>query len=114
MQRGPPPGPGFSQRESAFRKIESGEILAAAQLCALRTPVQSARDHQVEHQPEIALNSDGNTFADAAQFTNSAAFDIGDRRFNGLKQEWAGKPYMLERLTDDTGFECVDVGDDVR
>src|SRR4051794_26019759 len=101
MQRCPVLRAGFGQSERTFGKIEGGEVPAAGKRGAWRPPVEAARDHQVKHEPEIALDSDGDAFADTAQFAHDAAFCIRDGRLRRAKEEWARQTNALERLARD-------------
>ena len=49
--------------------------------------MQSAGNHQVEHQPEVTLEADGDALANAAQFAGDAAFGADQRRVDGSQQE---------------------------
>jgi hypothetical protein len=63
--------------------------------------VQAAGNHQVQHQPEIALHSDGYSLADLPQFTHNTAFGLRNWWFRGTKQKRICQPYLLDRLRDD-------------
>ena len=41
----------LGQDERAIVKIERGQVVFAGELRASRLPVQSPRDHQVQHEP---------------------------------------------------------------
>jgi hypothetical protein len=75
--------------------------------------VQPACDHQVQHEPEIAIYTDGDSFADAAQFAHGAALYILNRRLHCSKQKRARKPNSLDRLAHDARFKGADVGGDI-
>jgi inhibitor of KinA len=105
---------GFGKRERAVGKIESSQAVAARQLCFWRPPVQAARNHQVQDEPEIAFHSDRDSLADSTQFAHNAAFDIRKGRLGGAKQKGAGQSNSFERLRKDASFECRDVGGDIR
>ena len=63
MQGGAALGPGFGQGQAAAGEIEGGEGLFAGQLGTRRPPMQAPGDHQVQDEPELALQADGNAFA---------------------------------------------------
>src|SRR5258708_36714023 len=71
---------GFGEDQRAARKIESRKTLPARQLCLRRPPVQTPRNHQVQHQPQIALHSNRDAFADAPQLAHGAALNTRQRR----------------------------------
>ena len=75
--------------------------------------MQTAGNHQVQDEPEIVVEADGDAFADAAQGAHFFAVDRGERRFDGAQQKWAGEAHALERLAQDARFERFDVDGDV-
>ena len=76
-------------------------------------PVQAAGDHQVQDEPEIAFQADGDALADAAEFANDAALGIGEWRKRGAKKKGGGDSNAHERLREDAGFECGEVSGNV-
>jgi hypothetical protein len=72
--------------------------------------VQAAGNHQVQHQPEIAFHSDGNSLADSPQLAHLAALHARNWRLRGPQQKGACQSYVLDRLPDDTGFKGGDIG----
>jgi hypothetical protein len=67
----------------------------------------------MQNQPELALDSDRDTFADAAQFAHDFALDIGQRRLGGTQQKGSANPHADQRLPDDASFEGAEIGADV-
>ena len=57
----------LGQHQRAVRKIEAGMGDLARELRSPLAPVQPARDHQVQHQPQIAFEPDRDPLADTAQ-----------------------------------------------
>ena len=106
--------PASVECQRALRKIESGEVLAAREFDFRGTPVQPSGDHQMEHQPDIALDSDRDSFADTADFANCAAFRVGDGWLRGAEQKGVGDADAFERLPEDARLERVRVGENVR
>ena len=106
--------PASVSTQGAVGKIERCEALRPASFAPRRPPVQAAGNHQVQHQPEVAIHADGDALADAAQFADGAAFAVRERRFDGAQQKRAREPHALERLADDARFERADVGGDIR
>ena len=87
--------------------------MTSTELCALGTPVQAAGDHQMQNQPEIAVHADRNSLSDSAQLTHDLTFHILQRRFCGAEEEWTGDADLLDGLTENSRFECIDVCGDV-
>jgi len=75
--------------------------------------VQAAGDHQMQNEPEIAFQADGNALANAAEFADDAAVGIREWRKRGAKKKRGGDSNAHERLREDARFECGEVGDDV-
>jgi inhibitor of KinA len=75
--------------------------------------VQTAGDHQVQDEPEVAVHANGDAFADAAECAHGAAFGVGKRGLGSSKEKRAGDSNALDRLTEDAWFECSEVGGDV-
>ena len=59
----------------------------------------------MQHQPEIIFKSDSNALTDPPEFTDGTAFYTCKGRLCGSQQKGAGEPYLLQRLTDNSGFE---------
>ncbi len=104
---------GLGQHQRAIGKIESRQILPPAQLRVARAPVQASRDHQVQHQPEVAVEAESNPLSDATELPHGAALGAGQRRLRGSQQERARHPDMLKHLADHPRFESGEVGRDV-
>src|SRR5690348_2667375 len=76
--------------------------------------METAGDHEVKDEPEIAFHPNGDALANAPQLANSAAFGICERWLHGPQQECAGDARLLKRLADDARFERGDVCSDIR
>src|SRR4051812_25369566 len=76
--------------------------------------MQTARNHQVQHGPEVVVYADGDTFANAANSPHGVTFESIGGRIYGTQQERAGDADAFERLADDAGFESFDIDRDVR
>ena len=70
-------------------------------------------DHQVKHEPEIAVNADGDALADATQLANGLSFDGRKRRIDRAQQKGGGQPHALEPLAQNARLKRCDVGRDV-
>src|SRR5947209_18631388 len=92
---------GLGQHERSSRKIEGSQILTSRQLCFRRSPVQSSSNHQMQHQPEITLESKRNALTDSPQLTHNATFDARNRWLCSPKQKGARNLHSLERLPND-------------
>jgi hypothetical protein len=75
--------------------------------------VQTTGDHQMQDEPEIAIHSNGDAFADAAKFADDTPFGIGKWRLGGSEEEGARDSNAHKRLANNAGFEYGEVGGDV-
>ena len=89
-------GAGFGKHQRASGKIEGCQTLASSQLCLRGLPVQPAGNHQVQHQPEIAFDSNRDALADAPQLSNDLSFHICYRGLHGAEQKRTGQSHMLD------------------
>jgi hypothetical protein len=76
--------------------------------------MEAAGNHEVENEPQVVLDSDGNAFADAAKCADGAAFDAGEWRLDGAEKKGAGEADAFEGLAEDAGVEGRDIGSNVR
>jgi hypothetical protein len=82
-------GAGFGEDERAVRKVEGGEIVAAAQFGSDRTPVQTAGDHEVQDEPVAVVEFYGDALPDAAQGTHGVAFERFEGWLDSAQEEGA-------------------------
>ena len=106
-------GTSLSEDERAQGKVEGEEGLTAGELCLRRTPVKAAGDHEMNHEPEITVDTDGDALADAAEGTDGFSLDRGNRRIDGAEDKDAGKAHVFECCAKDARLEGGDVGGDV-
>ena len=76
--------------------------------------MEAARDHKVDDQPEVAVNADGDAFADAAEGDDGFSFSDGEGWVDGAQDKDRGETNMLEGLAEDAGFEGREVCRNVR
>ena len=103
----------FGQREAAVREVERGERMAAGELRARFLPVQAAVDHEVQDEPEVAVQAERDALAEAAQAADVPAVRRGERRVHGAQEERAGQTHALERPIQDAPFQRLEVERDV-
>lgn len=76
--------------------------------------MQASRDHQVQHQPEIVVEADGDALTNAAQLADDPALCFCDGRLRSAQQRDAGDAYAFEPLSSDARLErgevCGDIG----
>ena len=87
--------------------------MPASEFCFGWTPVEAAGDHEVEDQPEMVIEAEGDALADAAELVDGTSFGGGERWLDGAEEERAGEADALKSTADYARFERVDVGGDV-
>ena len=73
VQRGPAFGPSLGQQQAACGKIKGCQVEFSRDLGAVQLPVQSSRNHEMQHQPELIIEPDGDPLAQPPQLTNRLA-----------------------------------------
>ncbi len=99
----------FRQQERAVFKIKGGKLVFSRQPCAGRFPVQSSGDHQVQHEPQLIIQPDGNPLAQSPQLANGLAVSRFQRWLTGSQQERAFQADLLQALTHDAAFKCIKI-----
>ena len=103
----------LGERQRAFRKIERGQRIAAAELGGRLFPVQAPVDHQVQDEPQVVLEAERDALAEAAQPADVFASERAERGLGRAQQEWAGQAHARKRLIQDAPLQRFDVQDDV-
>ena len=80
MQRRATCRAGLGEHERAARKIECGEIVASAERRPRRLPVEATCNHKMHDEPEVAIEADGDPFADPSHVAHNASRGVRDRR----------------------------------
>ena len=110
----PPFAPCFGECESTRWKIECREANAPRQLCATGLPVKTPGNHEVQHQPQVALYSNRNPFAHASQFADNAAFGGTQGRINSAQQKRCRNADPIQLRARNSGVESCQVGGNIR
>ena len=113
MERSAAFGAAFGEHQRAAQEVKGGESIAAGKPGIWRTPMQTTGDHQVENEPEVLIDADGDALANAAQLADGAALEVLKRRVHGAKEKRTREADANERLVEDAGFERGDIGGDV-
>src|SRR5262249_26530590 len=80
MQRRPVLARGLREKQSTVFKVQCRETALAGKLGPPLLPMQSARDHQVENQPEIVIKGEYDPLAQSANLANCLPLDRRERR----------------------------------
>ena len=75
--------------------------------------MKAAGDHEMEDEPEIALEADTDAFPQSAKAHDSLAESGVKRRTRSTQEKRADDADGLKSLTEDALFECFEVNDDV-
>ena len=76
--------------------------------------MEPARDHQVQDEPAVVIQADGDSLAQPAKATDGFAVDAVNRRDGCSEQKWIADAHLIEPLTENAPFECFNVNGDVR
>src|ERR1700732_5166697 len=68
----------------------------------------------MQHQPEVFLQSNGDSFADSPQFANDASVYFVNRWLRTSKQKSTCNSNSNKSLTDDARFQRSHIGNDIR
>ena len=94
-------------------KVHRGQRALGGELHTRLAPVQPPRDHQVQYQPEIVLQADGDALAHTPQFPHRFPLD-GVKWWRGCaEQKRTRDPHALEPLIQDARLESFHVHGDV-
>src|SRR5205807_9595903 len=77
-------------------------------------PVQTSGDHQMNHQPQVVLQADGNPFADPAQRRDLEIPRVIKGRRDRPEKEWVPDFYVDQLVAQDALLEGFEVKGDVR
>ena len=105
--------PRLDEEERAGREVERGETPLPRDRPAGLGPPEPARDHQVDHEEEPALEPDSDPFADAAQLGDRASLGLLQRRVPRAERDRADA-HRLEGRSEDPGVEGVEIRGDLR
>ncbi len=83
----------LGEDEGAGREVKGGEVLPACQLGLRRAPVEAASDHEMQHEPKIAVDADRDTFADAAD----GIARCGPRRWRAVDRQCEAEKALARR-----------------
>lgn len=94
-------------------EVEGSKRIAAGEFCIGCAPMQSARNHEVDDEPEIAVEAEGDAFAHIAQLAHGVAVDGGKWRVDGSEEKRRGDADLFERLAKHARLKRFKVGQDV-
>ena len=105
---------GLRQHERTLGEVERRERSAACHLRAALSPVEPARDHQVQDEKEPALENEDDPLPDAAQRHDFAPLGVAEGRRNRAQKKRAREAHGLETPADHARLERGQVAEDVR
>src|SRR3989449_5936996 len=95
MQRGPPLRARLGQDDRPRREVEAGETDLSWQLGARGLPMEAARDHEVQNEKEVALESDHDALAEPSESGDPTAGRGRQRRGGGTEEGKGPDPPAL-------------------
>jgi len=98
--------PGGKSKAARFWRPFEGRVA--------RLPMQAAGDHRAQHQPEVAIQANGDALSHSPQFAHSSSRGFRERRRRGSKKKRAYKPHAFERQPHHARFQRSNVSRDVR
>ena len=107
--------PRFGEEEASGVEFEFGQHHSRADSCLLawRAPAQPARNHEVEDEKELVLESDDDPLAESTDAAHKTVIQRVDRRVNGAQDKWAERESAPQHQAGDTRIQRVDVQHDV-
>ena len=87
VQRRAPLRAGLGEGERAGAELEDRQRDAPGRLGTAFEPAQTARDHQVQHEKQLAFQRNDDALAQSPHGDDAEAFGRGERRFCGAQHE---------------------------
>ena len=109
VQRRPPLGSGFGERERAFSELERRKRDPGRRFGAALEPAQPARDHEMQDEVAFARERDDDALAEPAHVVDAPPFGVADRRHGSAQYERIAEPHVEERLSHDARRERLAV-----
>jgi hypothetical protein len=100
---------GFREEKPAGIKFKSGEMIFRGEPGSAALPVEAAGDHQVHGQPEVAFETESDSFADAAELSDRFAERSFNGRAGGSQEKRSPDARLLEGVTLDSLPQGLDV-----
>ncbi len=104
----------LGEEQRAVGEVESGETVAARDRRAVRLPPQPPRDHEVQHDEVVVVETERDALAEPTELLHHAPRHVGDRGIDGPQQEGARDPERLERAAHHARSQRFQIDDDVR
>ena len=76
--------------------------------------MESARNHEVQHQPQVPFESNRNPLSDPFERNHTPALQRAQRRLEGSQQKWMRDPRGGEPGPGQTLLQRLDIDRDVR
>lgn len=113
MKGGTSFGACFVEHKRSVGKVEGRKIVASTEFRPGRSPVKTARNHQVQHHPDAIIELDSNPFPNPSQRTDMVAFNGFNGGLHRTQQKCVRQAYPFEGLADDACLQCAEIGGDV-
>ena len=105
---------GFSQDERSVTEVDGEETDLARNTCAGFLPSQTAGNHQMENEKQIAVQCKDDPLSQPVQRHDRSTLDDRQWRIDGAKEKGGGESNLLDTAADDARREGMQVKKDVR
>ncbi len=109
VDRRPPLGAGFGEKEETPGKLEHCEYQFATGLLTQRVPPEPAGNHEMNYQKEIPLQGKDDTLAHASETEHPLPCRFTDRWVERAEYKGIAKDHPLQRLIEDPRGEMLEV-----
>src|SRR5713226_5756843 len=106
-------GASFGEREGSRIEMKRGKSAPAVRDDATIHPVQAARDHEMDHEPEIIVETNGDAFAHTPRRSDGAAVRLLNRRRCRAQQKRPCDLTLIEDTSQDASLKSFEINDDV-
>src|SRR3970040_491691 len=98
-------GAGLRELERAGAEVEGGQSAPLGERRSCVLPVEPPRDHEVEHEEQLAVQLDHDPFSQAREAGDRPTFDGREWWFDRPEEERARNPDVLQPRAQDAWLE---------
>jgi hypothetical protein len=105
---------GLGQEKRAVGEIERRQTTSFRRLRAGLSPLQSPRDHEVDHHEEFTVKREDHPFAEPTDIQDASTCNLIGRRGDRAKHKGVGHPEPLQSRSGDQPVQTLDIDRDIR
>src|SRR5208283_3917861 len=113
MERGTLLRAGLGPKQGSVGKVKRSQSARWGYFAASFFPMQASRDHEVQHEPNVVLEADGDALAKTPKFPYPLSLCARKRRGRGAQKKWTGDSHLLKLLAKDPFLQGFDINGDV-